>query len=224
VDIAAVGPGGETFTQPEELLVITTFGPRPGSGSITIHGAAGNMCNGNLIGLSRVESFFDANQNGIVDGVRGDRARGSYPHTIEFRQNADLFLPPERFVFDSASFGRNLAGNLAGNLVIAGYFNNCRTQQFVAFHLFVSEQNGTVRIDPVTLVAGDRITFVNGAEGGRGAILSVIPGDVQLDAAQVKRGRAVGTVSGTVVFVDPGRNQTFGANVAFSFDAPIEQR
>ncbi len=222
LDIAAFGSGGETFTQSEELVVATTFGPAPGTARIEITNAHGNMCNGNFV-LNGVEAFIDEDLDGVVAGAAGEQARGSYPHFTEFRENADLFLPPERFVVNSASFGRNIAGVLTANLVVAGYFDNCGSRQFVAAHFAVFEENGSPQAHAVLLHAGDRRTFIGGGEM-RGAVLESTEFHGRLDRAKLVNGRADGSAEGRVIFVDAAANTVFEANLSFIFDAPIELR
>lgn len=222
-DIVAFGKGGRTVTDSKDIVVVTTFGPTPGSGALTISGSTGGLCDGSPT-LTRVEAFFDTDTDKVVDGATGDPTRGAYPHSIEWRISDDPAQLPQRAVFSSSSFGRTAAGSVGANLVIVGYFSGCVSTQFVAAHLAVWEEDNTVTTEGISLLVGDRATRVIGGDYGDGIILETLAFDPMLLLGPLRMGRAAGSIRESVQLVDLGTGQTFRATVQFSFDAPIEMR
>jgi len=221
IDVAAFGPGGETFTQTEDLLIETTAGVQGGSGEVIFRGAPGIFCRAK-VQPSRVEAVFDQDHNGVVLGATGDPRRGSYPHFMEYETPSTVGQIPVRHIRNSASFGRNIAGHIEGNLSITGYIEGCgwSRPQFVALHLAVDSQGARA----VAMHVGDRYSSIPGPDGLRGVILDVydFQGAADLNALLSSTPRAIGAASGHLTYTNPYESYT--AQVEFNFDAPVEHR
>lgn len=221
IDVAAFGPGGETFTQTEDLLIETTAGVQPGSAEVIFHGAPGIFCRAR-VQSSRVEAMFDQDNNGVVLGATGDPRRGSYPHFMEYEAPSVLGQIPLRHIRQSASFGRNIAGRLSGNLNITGYIEGCgwSRPQFVAVHLAVN--TGGARA--VAMHIGDRYSSIPGPDGLRGVILDAydFDGEIRMPDLLSANPRAIGSATTRLTYTDAFESYT--AQVEFIFDAPVEHR